>query len=69
MSVRGEFLMCRPDYYSVEYVINPWMEGNVHQASRETAREQWEGLHEVLAEHAEIELICREPPSLRTPTP
>ena len=22
------FLMCEPAYFDVEYVINPWMEGN-----------------------------------------
>ena len=49
--------MCRPDFFSVEYVINPWMEGNVHRASSDTARVQWENLHAILSEFAEIELI------------
>ena len=30
-------LMCAPDHYEVDYVINPWMEGNIHRSSREQA--------------------------------
>ncbi len=28
------FLMCSPKLYDVNYVINPWMAGNVSGASR-----------------------------------
>jgi len=34
------FLMCSPDHYDVDYVINPWMEGNIHKSSQEKARQQ-----------------------------
>ena len=27
------FLMCPPELYDVDYVINPWMEGNVHRSA------------------------------------
>lgn len=57
MKQSAKLLLCRPDFFSVEYVINPWMEGNVHKSSREEARAQWEKLCEVLSERAEIELI------------
>lgn len=53
--------MCRPDFYAVEYVINPWMEGNVHRASRSQAAEQWKRLHACLEERADIELIEPQP--------
>ncbi|NNM30479.1 MAG: fused N-dimethylarginine dimethylaminohydrolase/saccharopine dehydrogenase domain-containing protein, partial [Akkermansiaceae bacterium] len=57
MGDRPRLLMCRPEHFSVEYVINPWMEGQIHKSSRETAAEQWARLHEVLGAHADIELI------------
>jgi len=50
-------LMCAPDAFGVEYVINPWMEGHVGCASATRAGQQWEQLHAVLSQLAEIELI------------
>lgn len=50
-------LMCPPDYYDVDYVINPWMEGNVHKSSRERAVSQWQGLHHLLKEYAIVDLV------------
>ncbi len=44
MTSRIRFLMCPPDHYDVDYVINPWMEGNIHKSSRDRAVEQWQGL-------------------------
>ena len=35
-------LMCPPTLYQVSYVINPWMEGNLGNASHARATEQWE---------------------------
>lgn len=55
------FLMCAPTHYEVDYVINPWMEGNVRRASWEVAAEQWRGLREVLASRARVELIDPQP--------
>jgi N-dimethylarginine dimethylaminohydrolase len=37
------FLMCRPDHFTVEYAINPWMDPGAG-ADREVAIRQWEGL-------------------------
>jgi lysine-ketoglutarate reductase/saccharopine dehydrogenase-like protein (TIGR00300 family) len=51
------FLMCPPDHYDVDYVINPWMEGNIHKSSRDRAVEQWQKLHQVLKEHAIVDLV------------
>lgn len=50
-------LMCAPDHYDVDYVINPWMEGNVHKSSRDRAVEQWNKLYNVLQELAQVDLI------------
>ncbi|MBC7969421.1 MAG: TIGR00300 family protein [Verrucomicrobia bacterium] len=51
------FLMCAPDHYDVDYVINPWMEGNLHKSSRDRAVEQWQQLFHVLKDHAIVDLV------------
>lgn len=52
------FLMCAPDHYDVDYVINPWMEGNVHKSSQERAVEQWRELHHIIKDHAIVDLVA-----------
>lgn len=61
MSSDIRILMCPPHHYDVDYVINPWMEGNIHKSSRDRATEQWEGLYKVLKEHAIIDLVEPQP--------
>ena len=39
--------MCPPDYYGIEYEINPWMSRS-RASDAETARAQWRALHDVL---------------------
>lgn len=51
------FLMCAPDHYDVDYVINPWMEGNIHKSSQERAAEQWHQLHHALKDRAIVDLV------------
>jgi lysine-ketoglutarate reductase/saccharopine dehydrogenase-like protein (TIGR00300 family) len=58
MVPKVRFLMCPPDHYEVDYVINPWMEGNIHKSSRETAAQQWEALRELLEKEAQVERIA-----------
>lgn len=36
-------LMCPPDHFDIEYVINPWMDV-ANKVDRSLAREQWDGL-------------------------
>ncbi|HEY9743566.1 MAG TPA: TIGR00300 family protein [Coleofasciculaceae cyanobacterium] len=55
------FLMCPPHHYDVDYVINPWMEGNIHKSSRDRAVEQWEKLHHVLKDHTLVDLVEPQP--------
>src|ERR1700691_3040220 len=60
---RPTFLMCPPTHYEVNYVINPWMTGNVHRSSRLEATEQWEQLHSALRQIARVELVEPQPGS------
>ncbi len=57
MSSSIRFLMCAPDHYDVDYVINPWMEGNIHKSSRDRAVDQWQKLFHVLKDHAIVDLV------------
>jgi lysine-ketoglutarate reductase/saccharopine dehydrogenase-like protein (TIGR00300 family) len=54
-------LMCAPQHYDVDYVINPWMEGNIHRSSRDQAQAQWDQLYRLLKEHAAVELVPGQP--------
>ncbi len=60
---RPAFLMCSPKHYEVDYVINPWMVGNVHRSSRQRATQQWEQLHSALRQIARVELVEPQPGS------
>jgi len=53
--------MCSPDHYDVDYVINPWMEGNIHKSSRDRAVEQWQQLFHILKYHAVVDLVKPQP--------
>jgi lysine-ketoglutarate reductase/saccharopine dehydrogenase-like protein (TIGR00300 family) len=50
-------LMCRPSHFAVEYVINPWMEGHVGQASNAKAQSQWDTLQRIISGLAEVHLV------------
>ena len=39
--------MCPPDYYGIEYEINPWMSRS-RGSTTEKAQQQWKALHETL---------------------
>jgi N-dimethylarginine dimethylaminohydrolase len=62
-SATATFLMCPPKLYDVNYVINPWMAGNVHASSRARAAEQWQNLYEAVSQIAEVLLVDPEPGS------
>ncbi|MGH2413152.1 MAG: arginine deiminase-related protein, partial [Microcystaceae cyanobacterium] len=55
------FLMCAPDHYDVDYVINPWMEGNIHKSSRDSAVDQWHQLHHIIKDKAIVDLVTPQP--------
>ena len=58
---RHRILMCAPDYFSVDYVINPWMAGNEGQLDLALAERQWRSLHDAIADVADIELMQPKP--------
>jgi N-dimethylarginine dimethylaminohydrolase len=50
-------LMCPPDFYGIEYEINPWM-NRARQADHPTAVDQWRALHEhIEAAGAKVSLV------------
>jgi len=55
--------MCPPTLYDVNYVINPWMAGNVNRSSREHATKQWNALHSALGKIADVLLVQPQPGS------
>jgi lysine-ketoglutarate reductase/saccharopine dehydrogenase-like protein (TIGR00300 family) len=57
MGPNARYLMCPPDFFQVDYVINPWMEGNIDRANGVLAAEQWHRLHVILAGQGVVELI------------
>lgn len=58
---RPTYVMCPPEWYGVDYVLNPWMAGNVHRSSRDLAFAQWKGFHNVLRGVADVRLLHPEP--------
>jgi N-dimethylarginine dimethylaminohydrolase len=57
MNPAEKILMCPPDYFEVDYAINPWMDGHSGQPDLALAREQWDALRAALAECAEVVLL------------
>ncbi len=51
------FLMCPPQFYDVDYVINPWMAGNLHRPSRDLAFAQWNNLYQHMKTLADVRLL------------
>ncbi len=50
METPGCILMVKPTYFSVDYVINPHMEGNVGNVDKEKAMQQWEQVRDALGQ-------------------
>jgi arginine dihydrolase len=57
MSQQPHILMCPPDYYGIEYEINPWM-NTQRQADHPNAVAQWNGLRaQIEAAGARVSLL------------
>lgn len=56
-----KILMCPPDYYGVDYVINAWMEGQCGKTDRDLAHKQWLGLKAEIEKLAEVLVIPAQP--------
>lgn len=52
-----EILMCAPDHFGVDYVINPWMEGQYGRVDKGRASSQWRELADSIARTARVVLI------------
>jgi len=61
MSNTDRILMCPPDFFSVDYVINPWMDGNTGPPDLQLAREQWDGLKERISREADVVTMSPQP--------
>jgi N-dimethylarginine dimethylaminohydrolase len=46
------FLMCPPEYFTVAYIINPWMHGNLRKIDNAVAKQQWRSLYDTLTDAA-----------------
>lgn len=55
--MKDQILMCKPSFFDVNYVINPWMEGNLSKAKQDAAKAQWENLYQIISSFAEVKLI------------
>ena len=42
-------LMVKPDHFSVDYVINPHMEGNIGKVNKQMALKQWEAVRDAFS--------------------
>ncbi len=61
MSDKDRILMCPPDHFRVDYVINPWMDGNEGHMNLDRARAQWEILRWSISQVADVVTIEPEP--------
>jgi N-dimethylarginine dimethylaminohydrolase len=57
------FLMCPPEYFTVAYIINPWMHGNLRKIDNAVARQQWRSLYDILSDRATVRLVLPQPGS------
>ena len=60
-SPRDKILMCRPDYFTVDYVINPWMAGHESSLDIDLAKTEWQTLRDTIGEYADIAEIEPQP--------
>ena len=56
----SRLLMCPPDFYGIEYEINPWMRVS-NQSNGNRARTQWQALTQVLEKEIGVKLEFMEP--------
>src|ERR687887_208872 len=56
-----KLLLCAPDYYGIEYEINPWM-SRARGAEAPVAQAQWRGLYEKLLNlGCDVQLVLPKP--------
>jgi N-dimethylarginine dimethylaminohydrolase len=60
MGAARSLLMCPPDYYGIEYEINPWMDLR-RPANAERAQAQWRALYDLLTTGLGVRVELLEP--------
>jgi N-dimethylarginine dimethylaminohydrolase len=56
-STKPKILMCAPDYFGVDYVINPWMAEGLGKTDAARVRMQWQSLKRSLETQAELVFV------------
>lgn len=54
-------LMCPPNFFNVDYVINPWMQSNCGKVDAATAQGQWENLRQKLMAKGDVVTMPPQP--------
>lgn len=57
------FLMCPPEHFTVAYIINPWMHGNLRRIDNAVAKQQWRSLYDAISDLATVRLVLPQPGS------
>ena len=57
------FLMCPPEFFTVAYIINPWMHGNLRRIDHAVAKQQWRALYDLITDDASVRLVLPQPGS------
>src|SRR5512140_3208387 len=57
------FLMCPPEHFTVAYIINPWMHGNLRLVDNVVAKQQWRALYDIVTDLATVRLVSPQPGS------
>lgn len=53
--------MCSPDFFGVEYAINPWMTHQIGEVNRLRAHQQWNAFYSAVKQCTEVKLIAPRP--------
>ncbi len=61
MTASQTILMCEPGYFSVDYVINPWMQDQTGKVDRPLAMSQWERLRGILGNFINLAFVPAQP--------
>ncbi len=60
MTMQQAILMCEPGYFSVDYVINPWMRDQTGKVDHPLAMRQWQQLREILGQLINLVFVSPE---------
>ena len=58
---KQKIMMCAPDFFCVDYVINAWMDGNRGQVDKKRAAQQWNHYKRELEQLADVALVKPQP--------